>query len=195
MHTRRPAIKSVVMMLTLMAIGCREDENARLAEMAERNLERQAAQNQQFSELQREVAEGARQLVDADAKARQDIVTLQREVQAERAEVGRQRDVLETERRQLAVERRVAPIVASSISSAGLLLACLLPIVLCWLLLRQQGEITNDQLVAEVLLEDSVADHPLLLPPQPSPGRALGLPVSSDDCSPRNPGSSQDATM
>ena len=170
----------IVVMLMLTAIGCDEEENKRLAEMAERHLERQAEQNRQVTELQREVAEGSRRLVEADAQARQEMVTLQREVQAERNEVGRQRDLLEGERRILAAKRRLDPIVAAAITNIGLLLACLLPLVLCWYLLQRRVEPADDQAVAEVLLEDLVTDRPLLLPRSENV-RAIGLHASNSD--------------
>jgi len=106
MQTHTRLVIPIVAILTLTMIGCDENENKRLAEMAEKQLERQAEQNRQTSELQREVAAGARQLVEADAKAREEMVTLQRAAQAERSEIGRQRDALEDERRDLAAWTR-----------------------------------------------------------------------------------------
>ena len=49
-------ITLIVAMLTMIIVGCNSDK--RLAEMAERNMERQAAQNRQVAEMQKEVAEG-----------------------------------------------------------------------------------------------------------------------------------------
>jgi hypothetical protein len=171
-----PKLLALLIATTLMltAIGCDEDEQKRIAEMAERHLERQAEQNRQIAELQREVAEGSRRLVEADAKARGEMVALQREVQAERAEVGHQRDLLEDERRDLAARRYLDPIIAAAVAHIGLLLACLLPLVVCWYLLHRAGEPADDQAVAEVLLEDLVTDRPLLLPPLAS-ARAISL--------------------
>ncbi len=180
MQTHKMILMPIVAALMLTAIGCDEEENKRLAEMAERHIERQAEQNRQVTELQREVAEGSRRLVEADAQARQEMVTLQREVQAERSEVGRQRDLLEGERRDLAAKRRLDPIVAAAITNIGLLLACLLPLVLCWYLLQRRVEPADDQAVAEVLLEDLVADRPLLLP-RTDGIRAIGLRAERED--------------
>jgi hypothetical protein len=161
-------------MLMLTTTGCDENENKRLADMAERNVERQAAQNRQMSELQSEVARGARTLVEADAKARAELVALERDAQAERAEIGRQRDSLEEERRDLATRRWLDPIIAASITNIGLLAACLLPLVLCWYLLHRRVEPADDQAIAEVLLDDLVADRPLLLPPAED-RRSIGI--------------------
>lgn len=174
MQARQLILIPIAVMLMLTAIGCDEEENKRLAEMAERHLERQAEQSRQVAELQHEVAEGSRRLVEADAKARQEMVALQRAAQAERNEVGRQRDLLEGERRELATTRRLNPIIATAITNLGLLLACLLPLVLCWLLLQLRMEPADDQAVAEVLLDDLVADRPLLLPRSENV-RAIGL--------------------
>ena len=185
MQTHKMILMPIVAALMLTVIGCDEEENKRLAEMAERHLERQAEQNRQVTELQREVAEGSRRLVEADAQARQEMVALQREVQAERTEVGRQRDLLEGERRDLAAKRRLDPVIAAAITNIGLLLACLLPLVLCWYLLGRRVEPADDQAVAEVLLEDLVTDRPLLLPPTDSV-RAIGLRTGNDNSSSPN---------
>ena len=138
---RKPKILGLLIVSTALMIGCEEDENARLAEMAERNSERQYVQSRQMAELQRQVA-------------------------AEQAEAGRQRDILEAERRALAGQRWRDPIIATAIMNAGLLIACLLPLLLCWQLLRRRDEPADDALVAEVLIEDLVARKPLLLLPQ-----------------------------
>ena len=164
MQTHHPPVLLIAAMLMLTTTGCDENENKRLADMAERNVERQAAQNRQMSELQSEVARGARTLVEADAKARAELVALERDAQAERAEIGRQRDSLEEERRDLATRRWLDPIIAASITNIGLLAACLLPLVLCWYLLHRRVEPADDQAIAEVLLDDLVANEPLLLP-------------------------------
>ena len=61
----------IVAILMLTAIGCDENENRRLAEMAERHVERQSEQNRRMSELQREVAEGSRRLEIGRASCRE----------------------------------------------------------------------------------------------------------------------------
>ena len=154
----------VAAVMILTAIGCDEDPNRHLAEMTEKYIERQAAQGRQMAELQHEVAKGARRLVEADAETREDMVALQREVQGELAELGRQRDLLEDERRQLATSRYRDPIIAAAVTDIGFTLACLLPLVVCWYFLHGRVEPADDQAVVEVLLEDLVIDKPLLLP-------------------------------
>jgi hypothetical protein len=164
MPTHTLLVRLIVAMLLMTTIGCDKNENKQLADMAERHSQRQAEQSKQMAELQKEVAEGSRQLVEADAKARKEMVALQREVQAERGGVSRQRDVLEDERRKIAAKRRVDPVIAAAITDLGLLVACLLPLVLGWHLLHQRVEPADDQVIAEVLLDNLVANRPPLLP-------------------------------
>ena len=164
----------ITLAITALTItGCPESEQKKLVEMAERHLEQQAEQSRRMGELQHQVAEGSRQLVEADAKARQEIVALQRDIQAERSEIGRQRDTLEAERRDLAAKRRLDPIIAEAIARTGMILACLLPLVLCWHLLKQPADQASDHEIAELLIGDLVADQPLLPRPNASPNVGL----------------------
>jgi hypothetical protein len=168
--------------------GCRTDENRRLAELAERQLERQSEQNRRLADMQHEVAEGSRRLVEADARARQDMVDLHRDLQTERSTVGQQRDALEEDRRNLAAQRHRDPIIAETIAQLGLLAASLLPLVVCWLLLRQPVEPADDREVAELLIADLAASEPVLLPKSPSPlfddRRSPALPEPPDEDDP-----------
>ena len=170
----------LVMAIVLMMSGCDENENSRLAEMAERNLQRQDAQNKRMADLQNEVAEGSRRLVEADAQSRQEMIALQRDFKSDQTEVARQRDLLEGERRDLASQRHMAPIIAEAIKNVGLLAACLLPLILCWCLLARRDQPADDSIVAEVLLQDLVSDQPLLLPRSDTP-RALRFEETDDE--------------
>lgn len=151
----------------LLALGC-SSQDERLARFAEQANERQAEQNRQMAELQQQVTEGSRELVEADAASRHEFTKLQHELQSERTEVGRQRDVLEEERRRFASQRTRDPLIAAALLNAGLLIASVLPLVLCWYLLRSSDPDAADGLVTEVLLSDLVAAQPLLLagPPE-----------------------------
>lgn len=81
---------------------------------------------------------------------------MQGDLQSERTEVGRQRDMLESDRRDLDARERSDPIVAASISSAALLLCCCLPLVLVAFLLRPRRIQTSDQDVHDVWIDDVV---------------------------------------
>ena len=163
MRIHHSACMTILLVLVATMTGCAKDE--RLARMAEDHTRRQAAQSQQMAELQREVAEGAKELVEADARARGEIISLQRDMQTERAEVGQQRDQLEEDRRDLAAKRKTDPIIAAAITQVGMIVACILPLVLCWYLLFREPSQPDDAAVTEVLIEDLTAARPMLLPP------------------------------
>ena len=109
-------------LLLLLMTGCDDGRDQRLVDVAMESAARQAEQNQQMGELQQQVAEGTKQLVDADAHARQQLAELQRELRTDQAEVSRQRDALESEPREIAKDRYWDSIVGTSIyTSAGIL--------------------------------------------------------------------------
>lgn len=146
----------------------------------------QAEQNQRMGKLQ-QVAEGTKQLVDADAHARQQLAELQRELRTDQAEVSRQRDALESERCKIAKERYWDTIVGTSIYTAAGLLACLLPLLLCgWLLHATRDKQGTDEALAELLVDELTTDRPLLLRPRqvvplledPSPAQSASAPCS-----------------
>jgi len=84
------------MALVLATMGCGDGPDQRLVDVAMESAARQAEQNQQMAELQQQVAGGAKQLVEADSRARQELAELQRELRSDQAEIGRQRDALES---------------------------------------------------------------------------------------------------
>lgn len=159
----KTSVVLAVAILVLAVSGCRDDENKRLADMAERNLERQAQQEIRNTELQQQVAEGTKRLVEADAAARETITEIHRDVQAERQTLGAQRDRLEDERRQIAATRNRDPIIAESIKAIGLLVACLVPLLIALQILRRSDTPDESAAVAELLLSDMVADRPTIV--------------------------------
>ena len=159
----KPLVVLVVAALVLAVTGCKDDENKRLAEQAERNLERQAAQELRNAELHREVAEGTKRLVEADALARQEIVKLHRDVQSERTVIGKQRDQLESDRREFAAANKRAPIIAESIKAVGLLFACVIPLLIALQILRLSESTGGDTAAAELLIDDLVSSDPTLI--------------------------------
>lgn len=158
--------------------GCEEDE---LAKAAREAAKQSAEQQRQLAQMQADVARGASQLVESDSKARTELAALQRDLQQDQAEIGRQRDQLETDRRQIAEQRHRDPLIAAAITSIGLILACLLPLLLCWALLRRpplDGE--AEEALAEFLVQDLISDHPVLLPAH-SPHALLDQPPRDPD--------------
>jgi hypothetical protein len=172
------------------------DQSRQITEATKQFVESNAETRKEVIELQRDLVEAEAEarnelvqiqqdLIDRDATCRQDLSALQREsqsaIQVDRQSVDRQREDLETERRQIAGERHRAPIIAAAIAQAGLVLACLLPLVLCGYLLyvlRHAGD--DDAAVTELLIQEMVADQPRFLPvPGLLPAIAKKPPIPS----------------
>ena len=179
----RPTILCAVSLalVALGPLGCSRDE--RLVKQAETASNRQADQNREIARQNQELAQATNRLVTADAQARHETLSLQRELQAEQAAIGQQRDELEQERRQIADQRHRDPLLAAVLTDLGLLLACLLPLVLCGYLIHGLRREPDDLELAELLTVELVSDSPLLLPPGglPSGGpAALAQPTIAD---------------
>lgn len=155
MRTRPILLIPLATIVILTTSGCNENENQQLAEMSERHEQRQAEQNRHAAELHREV------------------VALQRDVQSELAAIGNQRDELETERQSLASQRRWDSLIAAAITNVGLLIACLMPLALAWLLLVRPPDAGDEKAIVEIMLDDLTSPTPLLhcRPDQSSPPR------------------------
>ena len=159
---------TAVCAMTMLATGC-QSESDRVAEVAREAAQRQAEQSKQMVQLQNQVAEGSRQLVEAQAKAMAETQAMQRDLQESQAEVGRQRDQLEAERRQIAAERYWDAILGNAVTAAAGLLACLLPLLLCWAALRRPTQDhETDVALAEFLVQELASEHPTLLAGNPS---------------------------
>lgn len=161
--TGRPSGPAAPILLMLV-IGCSSPDD-RLAEFAAESMDQQASQNREVSKAHHEVAQGTKRLVEADAKAREDLIGLEHRLHQERESLARQRDQLETERRELAGQRAREPVIAAAVGSLGVLMASLLPLVLCWYLLHGLRHERHDEALGEVLAMELVSDLPVLLPP------------------------------
>lgn len=147
-----------------LIVGCGSNDE-RLVKMANEHETRQAEQNQHMADLQKQVAEGSKRLIEADAASREKFLAIQDNLRADQAAIGQQRDALEANRREIATQRNRDPIVAACIVQVGMVLASLLPLVLAgylvWSMRRTASQ--DDTLVAEFLVTDAMAERPLLL--------------------------------
>jgi hypothetical protein len=177
---------AIALAVVLTMTGCDEDE--KVARMAEKAADRQAEQNKEMARVNRELAEGTKLLVEADGESRRELVSLQQDLRADQAEVNEGRDALETERKAIAANRHRDPIIANAVTGVGLTLACLLPLVLCWYLLRNVHDEPNDGVVTEILIEELSSEKPRMLPPFAAERTTIddghqssALPVPADD--------------
>ena len=115
-------------------------------------------------QLARGHSAAAETLVKADARAREDLVRLERDLQAERTLVGRQRDALELERKALAAERRRAPALEALFRWLGIAILCALPLVICLQLLGGRGLARGSSELEEILIFNLAAASGPLAP-------------------------------
>jgi len=157
-----------------MTTGC--DETA--SKIARESANRQAEQSKQMAQLTNEVAAGTHQLVEADAKARQEVIGVHRDLQAERSQLNTGWGELEHERRQIASQRRTDSVVMPLATIVGEVSLVLVVVGLCWFVLvgaRRDGD--DHHQLNEFLVTEFLSDEPLKLP---SEQRSLSLTDRTD---------------
>jgi hypothetical protein len=169
------------LLVAVGVIGCSSSDE-RFVELAQQSVARQAEQNHEIAQQSQKVAETTHELVQADARARAELIEAQRSLeeslQAARSKLDNERDKLELDRQALATAKEREPIVASAIWSAALLVAVVLPLVLCIYLIRTVGTDAPSHDLAELLVYELTSEQSLLLPmPQAkSPRQELAPP-------------------
>jgi len=168
---------TAALLILLTVTGCSRDmRDQRLADFAERSMQEQSRQNEHIARQSQAVvdesqklAEAAQQLVESDADARAEMIAAQERLTGhldqQRAAVNAAYDELEQERKQIAERRHRDPILAAAIQNTALIVACLLPLIVCIFVIRQMTRIEpDDGAVAELLVSELTADQPTLLP-------------------------------
>jgi DNA repair exonuclease SbcCD ATPase subunit len=177
-QTNRP--RSVAMCLALLMLGvvggCGRSPDERLADFAQQSMAEQRKQNDRIAhqsqavvEESHQLAETAKELVAHDAEARRELIAAQQELTSQlngqQSAIHNGHQQLEQDRREIAEQRHRDPIVAAVIQNFGLLIACLLPLLVAVLVIRQmQSQEPDHAAVAELLTLELTSDEPLLLP-------------------------------
>ena len=169
---------AMLMMTLLLAVGCADSRDERFRQLAQQALHEQSEQNKRLAEQSRQIAEASRRLVEGDAAARKDLLAahkqLMSELHSERANLDRQHEEMEQERRNIAARRHRDPVIAQAIGAVGLTLACLLPLLLAAYVIRAVNRDGDDSAArSELLVMEITAEQPLLLPISPRPVAAL----------------------
>lgn len=151
--------------------GC-EDNSAQIAREA---ADRQAQQNTEMARLNKEVASGTHQLVEADARARKEIVGVHHDLQAERARLDTSRSELESERREIAGQRRTESMLMSMVTLVGGVSLVVVLLGFCWyaLVASRRSEDTDAQL-NELLIQEILPEGQPHLPAGQEPRSLLG---------------------
>ena len=143
--------------LVILISGC--DDGA--TQIAREAANRQAQQNTAMADLNKEVAGGTHQLVEADAQARKEILGVNHELQAERTRLDTGWNSLEQERRQIASQRRTESMLVPVLQAGGLLALAITTLGFCWYALmscrKSDGTDAqlNELLIREILPDES----------------------------------------
>ena len=145
--------------------GCGDpDRYKEVAEVAREGANRQAQQNSEMARLNREVVEGTKRMIEADAQARKEMVVVHHELQAERDSLNLGFNMLESERKQIAEQRRTESVVVPALKTIGGALVGTSVVVLCLvLLIGQRNTDASDAELNELLICDMVREQPQLL--------------------------------
>lgn len=157
--------------VVLLLAGC-GGSDVRLARVALESTGQQADQNRRMGELQREIAGGTRVLIEADAQARQQFAEFQHKLAEQQAEIGRQRDQLEQERRGFAEARHRESVLVRVLEGLVHLVACLLPLAICLLVLWPRPETPESAELAVLIVDELARTAPRLTGPALSQERA-----------------------
>ena len=180
----KATILKTLTLLLLMIVGC--SENERVAQIATEAADRQAEQNHEMARLNREVAEGTRRLVEADAEARREFVEVHQDLQGERGELNQQWNVLEAERKEITQQRRTESMIVPVAQAIGLTLLAVIVVGFCWTLLfglRRNDE--SDAQLVDMLVRDVVSDRPIFLPSRlERPAVEMGQSASGNELLP-----------
>jgi hypothetical protein len=145
--------------------GC-DDRSTQIAREA---ADRQAQQNTAMAELNKEVASGSHQLVEADAQARKEIVGVHHDLQAERTRLDTNWNALEQERKQIAGERRTESMLVPVTTLVGGVSLVVVLLGFCWyaVVAARSGNDTDAQLNELLIREILPGEAPLLVSPHP----------------------------
>ena len=173
---QRTMFLALPMLLAVIGCGDAPDyRDQRLAEFAQQTMIEQRIQNERMADQSEAVvqessqlAETAKKLVEHDAQTRREMIAAQTELTSQlnqqQSVVDAGRDQLEQERQQIAENRQRDPVIAMAIENTGLAIACLLPLVICFFVIRQmQTQEPDHAAVAELLIQEFSGDQPRLL--------------------------------
>ncbi len=162
MPKRKKVILKIALSLTLMTIclGCGDDSSTVAREAANR----QAQQNTAMAELNKEVASGTHQLVEADAQARKEMVAVHHDLQQERSRLDAGWTELHGERRSIAGEHKTESMLVSVTTIAGSVLLVVLLFGFCRHLLAatEHVDVSTAELQELLVQEVFTAVPPLL---------------------------------
>lgn len=197
MRTTMWCVHLMIPAILMTITGCGSTSDERLVSLAEKSSSEQARQNERMAEQSTQVAEASKHLVEADSQARRELIransSMQADIEFARANLDSQRDLLESERCEIAQQRQRDPVIAEAIGAVGLTLACLLPLLLAGYIIRcLRQNLDSDEALSELLVMELASDQPSFLS-STQLARIEHQSGDDDSSTPDDEASSQDA--
>ena len=152
-----PATLMTTLLLTM--VGCGSEDSAakqELVDFAKQMVSEQQAANRSLQSQSEQLSTAAKELVASDAVARAELISagsqLHEGISQERHEVNRMRDELVSEQRAIALQRNRDPMVAAAIQHVGIAMVCIMPLAVCWLVIRGAHHAPVTRETTELLL-------------------------------------------
>ena len=171
-HNRaREKLMTIAALLTILT-GCSEE---RVAQISREAADRQARQNETMAGLQQHVAEASKNLVEADAQSRQEMIGVHRDLQQERQR-------LDTSWSELHQQFRSDSLLVATLPSLGAALLVALLLGFCWyaLFATHKSEPSATEL-NETLLTELTTDEPRFLDGNKHPTLGRNQPDNEAD--------------
>ncbi len=161
-------------LFAILTGGCDD----RATQVAREAADRQAQQNTAMAELNKEVASGTHGLVAADAQARQEMVEVHHDLQAERGRLDTAWSDVEHQRQQLAGQRRTESLLVPVLQAGGFVAVVIVLLGFAWrALVAVHGSDNTEAMLNELLIRELVSEAP--------------SPISADSNWPALPSESQ----
>ena len=159
--------------VVITLVGCSDGDAAarqELVDFARQMVAEQQAASRSLQSQSAQLSTAARELVASDAAARAELISagsrLHQGIAQQRQELDRARDELVSEQRAIASQRHRDPVIAAAIANVGFAAIGVLPLAVCWLVIRaaQHAPVT-DETTQILLLElagetDRFGDRP-----------------------------------
>lgn len=146
--------------IPLIAATSCNDERDKTTQVAREAADRQAQQNTEMAQVSKEVAAGSHQLVEADAKARQEIVGVHRDLQAERSRLDSGWSELQKNRKELVAQLRTESALVAVSRATGYLFLVVAVLSFCWyVLFRVRHDDGTDARLNELLVSEILPNH------------------------------------
>jgi hypothetical protein len=153
-----PAIVIITLIMMTQIIGCRDDDQSmqQIVDLSQQVIADQQATMESMQRNSEKLSIATENLISADAQARKELVAASKEQNAgfaiARRNIDQMRADVVAEQRSIATQRHRDPILAQTIGGAALTFSLIIPLAVCWLLIRGANNTPVEHETLEALL-------------------------------------------